>query len=661
MLVAWAVSTLALALTIEILPDLSADSLWAVIAVAAVTGVVGVLVRPILVELSARLGWLVVGINAIIGQAVVMQIALFVVPGVNTSSFWATVAAAWIAAIVGTVITWLISAATPESFAAALRRSGRRHSGVADPEVDGVLFIQLDGVPFELMQWAMQAGTLPTLRRWLDSGTHRLQEWTVQIPCTTPASQQGILHGTCARVPAFRWYDRELGRVLVANRPGDARIIEERASNGRGLLADDGMSIGNLFSGDAPRTSMTMSRTELSRGSRETRRAFSWFFVRPDGFARSLARTIAEIVRERYQSRRQRRRDVVPRVHRSWTFTLLRAVTNGLMRDVNIAVVADELMRGTRSIYTDFVDFDEVAHHAGVVRLESLAALEALDEVVAILEKVAASAPRHYHLVILSDHGQSQGQPFADRYGVELSNLCADLVEHEVAAVEESVESWGRVEFLVDDLASGKGPRDRAATSVGKRLQNKTAASDSAADSPLVVLGSGNLGLVYVREPERLLLEEIERRWPALVPGLVDHEGIGFVAAMSTAGPVAIGRLGRIDLETGEVTGADPLAPFGPQARELLLVPVSKPEAPELYVNSTFYPQTGEVAAFEGLVGCHGGLGGWQDHGTLIAPTALMPDHAHIVGADSLHRHLVSMLEKLGHRRDLAPLTGETP
>ena len=79
-----------------------------------------------------------------------------------------------------------------------------------------------------------------------------LREWTPQLPCTTPASQMGILHGTVDGIPAFRWYDRELGRVLVANRPADARIIEARAQHGRGLLVDDGVSISNLFTGDAP-------------------------------------------------------------------------------------------------------------------------------------------------------------------------------------------------------------------------------------------------------------------------------------------------------------------------------------------------------------------------------------------------------------------------
>jgi hypothetical protein len=60
---------------------------------------------------------------------------------------------------------------------------------------------------------------------------------------------------------------------------------------------------------------------------------------------------------------------------------------------------------------------------------------------------------------------------------------------------------------------------------------------------------------------------------------------------------------------------------------------------------------TGEVAAFEGLLGCHGGLGGWQDHAMLIAPVDLVPvDCPPIQGAEQLHRVLVSVLERLGHR-----------
>src|SRR3954453_8688421 len=507
LLSAWLVAGLALAVAVELLPGLTASSAGPLVLAAAVSGAVGMVVRPLLVGVAARFGWWAIAFVAVAGQAVVMQVTLELVPGVESSSFWSTLAAAWIAAVVAMFASWLLTAATPEAMVTGLRRSTRHHGPVEDPEVDGVIFVQLDGVPHPVMRWALQSGTMPTLRSWLDEGTHRLHRWDVQMPCTTPASQLGILHGTCDGIPAFRWYDRALGRVVVGSRPADAAMVEERASTGRGLLADNGVSVSNIFSGDAPRSLMTMSKIEVGRGSRDTRRVFAWFAVRPDGFARSAARTVAEVVRERRQASRQRRRGVSPRVHRSWTFALLRAVSNGLLRDMNTAVVADEMMRGTRAIYVDYVDYDEVAHHAGGPRLESLVALEALDEVLGVLTRLAESAPRRYHFVILSDHGQSMGARFAERFGFGLGDLCASLMQHSITSLDENVESWGRVGSLVDDLAGSGRTSQRATRRVGDHLDARTETPRPAGtDSDVVVLGSGNLGLVYLREPTRLCM-----------------------------------------------------------------------------------------------------------------------------------------------------------
>ncbi len=38
----------------------------------------------------------------------------------------------------------------------------------------------------------------------------------------------------------------------MTNRPADAAAVEARLSDGRGLLADGGVSVSNIFSGDAP-------------------------------------------------------------------------------------------------------------------------------------------------------------------------------------------------------------------------------------------------------------------------------------------------------------------------------------------------------------------------------------------------------------------------
>ena len=170
------------------------------------------------------------------------------------------------------------------------------------------------------------------------------------------------------------------------------------------------------------------------------------------------------------------------------------------------------------------------------------------------------------------------------------------------------------------------------------------------------MLGSGNLGLLYVHSPVRLTLQDLQERWPGLVPGLCAHEGIGFVAGLDSAGvPWVLGEKGTVRLDTGQVTGQDPLEPYGNHAARMLQRAVMMPEAPDLYINSRVSDITLDIAAFEPLVGAHGGLGGWQDRAILLTPRALadvLPAER-IEGADRLHTVLVAMLRAVGQRKTL--------
>ena len=359
-------------------------------------------------------------------------------------------------------------------------------------------------------------------------------------------------------------------------------------------------------------------------------------------------------MKERWQAARQKRLNVLPRIHRGWAYAGLRAATNVLQRDLNTAVIAEEMRKGTKSIYVDYVDYDEIAHHAGMFRPESLAALDGLDRVLGTLERLAGHAARRYHIVVLSDHGQSQGQTFRDRFGTDLGEVCTRLMQEEVASLDAPVEEWGRVESLAGDLA-GSGVSGRAANraaAVSRRHIDQSAEAGTTAE--ISVLGSGNLGTLYVHTRVRLSLEDLQQRWPKLVPGLSAHEGIGFVAGLDSAGvPWALGAHGRVRLDTGEVTGRDPLQPYGDHAARVLRRAVVMPEAPDLYVNSRIEDATLDIAAFEPLVGAHGGLGGWQDRAILLTPRTLahvLPDEQ-IEGADRLHAVLVSMLRAVGQRK----------
>ena len=72
--------------------------------------------------------------------------------------------------------------------------------------------------------------------------------------------------------------------------------------------------------------------------------------------------------------------------------------------------------------------------------------------------------------------------------------------------------------------------------------------------------------------------------------------------------------------------------------------------APDLLLISQYDPELGEVAAFEELIGSHGGLGGPQNHPFILHPTDWELDEAEPVGAPAIYRNLRRWLESVGIR-----------
>ena len=70
---------------------------------------------------------------------------------------------------------------------------------------------------------------------------------------------------------------------------------------------------------------------------------------------------------------------------------------------------------------------------------------------------------------------------------------------------------------------------------------------------------------------------------------------------------------------------------------------------PDIMVNSLWDEQTGEVAAFEELVGSHGGMGGEQTHPFLLYPSAWPAPDGDLFGAEAVHQQLRRWLAGLGH------------
>jgi hypothetical protein len=331
------------------------------------------------------------------------------------------------------------------------------------------------------------------------------------------------------------------------------------------------------------------------------------------------------------------------------------------------------MLAGRPVVYSTFLAYDEVAHHSGIERHDTLAVLRQVDRQIARVQMAIPDAPRPYELVVLSDHGQSQGATFADRYGVTLEDLVrsaceADEVEGHAGGEDEALAYLGAglTEVAGDDTAAGRAvntaTRERragGAVTLGDAARAEVERGDELPE--IVVMASGCLGLVsFPREPGRVTLERLEELHPRLVPALREHPGIGFVVVRSERhGAIALGAEGTNYLDEERVEGDDPLAPFGPNAAAHVRRTDGFPHCPDILVNAEFSPDTEEVAAFEELVGSHGGMGGSQSFPFVLFPAELpYPEHE-VVGAETMHRVLRRWLAGLGHDayRDPAQLT----
>src|ERR1700745_4204564 len=93
------------------------------------------------------------------------------------------------------------------------------------------------------------------------------------------------------------------------------------------------------------------------------------------------------------------------------------------VRDLIVYGVLMDMMKGRPAIYATFSSYDEVAHHSGLYRADTLEALRKLQQQVARIAAARRYAPRPYEIVVLSDHGQTQGATFKQRNGYGLDEL----------------------------------------------------------------------------------------------------------------------------------------------------------------------------------------------------------------------------------------------
>jgi uncharacterized membrane protein YvlD (DUF360 family) len=624
---AWIVAAASVWVAATIVPGFTLEQVGSAFALAAAIAVFNALLPPLVAALPVP-GMLVLGfllVLAIDALALVWADELLPQFG-EVDSFGSALLAALVMSAASIVLQVLLGINdVEESNLRVVRRVARRQGRVPTTDIPGIVFLEIDGLALPVLRRAMRDGNAPAMARWMEENDYKLTEWETDLSSQTGASQAGILLGSNEDIPAFRWVEKETGTLMACSSPQDCAEIERRHSTGVGLLGDGGASRGNLLSGEAKETILTVSRMEAETGANPGYRAF---FADGVNVTRALVLFAWEVLLEWTAAARAARRDVRPRGHRGGSYAFLRAALCVIVRNAIVFGVLTDMMRGRPAVYATFSSYDEVAHHSGLERADTLEALRKLDQQFARIEQARRYAPRPYEIVVLSDHGQTQGATFKQRNGYGLD----ELVERSVGGGEVSGYAGG------DEQKAMVGHAVTEATGAKPKKRPKNDVSDR----QVVVLGSGNLGLVYLMEGKRrLTLEEIDDRHPRLIPALRGHPHVGWLLVHSAEhGALVLGPAGVRHLAGGEIEGEDPLAGFSSTAAKHLARTDGFAHVADIMVGSFYDPVRDEGCAFEELISFHGGLGGPQTRAFILHPESLPVPSEPILGAAAVHELL---------------------
>ena len=593
---------------------------------------------PILTRILMPFLVLTFGVGTLVLNGILLQI--FAPFFDITITGWGVILAPLAMALLTTILSTLVTIEDTSSYYRSVLRDATKKRKGDIKKYPGVIIIEIDGLAYDVLCEAIDKGYMPTVKSMLDNKSHTLRMWETDLSSQTGASQAGILHGNNEDITAFRWVEKENdNQIMECSGAIKVKTLEERISNGDGLLVDNGASRSNLFSGDTDNVIFTFSKiTDLQKLYNK-----AWFsiFSNSSNFARIVLLFFAEMILEIISQIMYRALNIQPRIRRKLSYIPTRAGTNVFMREINTGTLIGDMMIGDIDVaYSTYLGYDEIAHHSGVRGRDAWFSLKGMDKQIARLIYGNKYSPRDYEFVIQSDHGQTNGATFKQRYGESFEDFIKSLLPQDIAM-------YAKMSSNEEHYAETFVPFSKQIDSIKNRSREEE--KKELSDSEVIVLASGNLAMIYLTQwHHRLTYEEINELFPELISEIVKNEYIGFILVRSSErGDLAIGKNGTYYLDTNEIEGENPLEGFGDNIVQHLKRNSSFKYSPDILVNSFYDSENDEVCAFEELVGSHGGAGGSQSKPFILYPSGWKVPDKDIIGAESIYKILKENLKIL--------------
>jgi uncharacterized membrane protein YvlD (DUF360 family) len=650
--IVWVIETITLYLLSNWLPGLVISSEFDAFLAVALIGLLNAILRPLILYLTMTITILSLGLFSFVLNIVVILLVAYIMPGFNITDYPTVIYVVLGISFINLLASNLLALDENNSYyRSVIPKIKPEKLPPENAQPAGLVIIEIDGLSYTVLRKAIDSGYMPTMRELL-SNEYLVEEWNCGLPSQSSSSQLGILYGENSNVPAFRWYEKDRNKLVVSNRLSDTAMIEQRFNHLPGLLQDSSSSLGNMFSGNASRAVLTMSKLSQFRKIPKRSGNFYNFFLNPYNYIHTVILMVLELIRELYQSTVQVVTRRTPRIRRTILFAIERAISAVLIRELTTHLLIEDMFRGVKTIYATYIGYDVVAHHTGVASPGAMTTLRDIDKQLQRIKDAIDHAPRMYEIVFISDHGLSQGAPFQQLYGVSLEQLIRNILKDQYSILDSgaSEETKGYVNSLLHIALTPHKKLNKAARRLyeqykkekGEYLYFDIPKHDNAEKSDIVLCASGSLAMLYfVNFQNRLFLENINFHFPGLSEAIICHPGIGFIAVDSIMnGPVVISAKGMYFLNRMDYEGQNPLGVYDDNAASQIKKFFTYTNIGDIVIQSHYDKQSDQIPAFENLLAHHGGIGGDQTQSFVMHPKKLPLTHS-IDDATKMHFQLL--------------------
>ena len=404
-----------------------------------------------------------------------------------------------------------------------------------------LLIIQIDGLSGSRFERALAEGRMPHVA----AHCRRPAGWSRRIESapSTPAFHSAILYGRQRLVHGYTWFDRERGIVCRFDCPDDVAAVEAQLAAGASrppLLARKGTTSYLItFVGGAGRAFLTFATGLLPapfwRKSHITLGLLRGAMRAPYELAAGLFDMAAFVAKHRTTLF-------------EWNWLAMRLLHAVALEEIGTRSAVHDLTEGAGIVYANFIAYDEASHRRGPEHPVALAQLVRIDARIARL--LAAGARFGYEVVLCSDHGQAAAVPFTRVEGRTLSSMVFEAcapgpIDARFRELTDRLDHY-RLQSAQVRKFPGFG---KAVDARARRLARRAARDLEKLGVPageLAVVTGGSIAHIYVgRHPDGSSLEEIEARFPQLLPALTASPGIGLVVARRSQGGAVVLRGGE--------------------------------------------------------------------------------------------------------------------